>query len=282
MRVAFATSTLVPDGWDDDRAAAALVGAEFRAWDDPDADWSVYDRVVIRSTWDYTAHLDRFLAWCRELGPGRLRNAPELVAFSADKHYLADLSVPTVPTVLVAPGEDLPELDGEIVVKPTVSAGARATGRFRDRTGAGALLAEIHASGRTALVQPYLKSVDDRGETSLVFIGGDFSHALAKRAVLREEGRAPLADGVLAPASAMFEPDLVTAGRADAAQIALATAVHDEVTERFGPPLYARVDLMADGDGRPVLSELELIEPSLYLATSPGAAERFAAAIVRS
>ena len=282
VRVAFATSKLVPGGSEDDRPAGLAVGADLRIWDDPSTDWASYDRVVIRSTWDYTAHLERFLGWCRELGADRLRNAPDLIEFSSNKRYLADLSVPTVPTTVLEPGVPLPTLDGEVVVKPAVSAGARATGRFRDHAGAAALVAEIHASGGDALVQPYLESVDERGETSVVFIGGEISHVLHKRAVLRGEGRAPLAEGELAPAAVMFEPDLVTAGSADTPQLTLARVAHNEIAQRLGRPLYARIDLMNGEDGRPVLSELELIEPNLFLSTSPGASDRFAAAIRRS
>ena len=110
MQVVFATCSEFPDGVQDDRQAAASLGAEFRCWDDPAADWAAYDRVVIRSTWDYTTRLDEFLAWVHRVGPQRLRNDPELVAFNTDKRYLAELSCPTVPTVFVEPGDPLPEL----------------------------------------------------------------------------------------------------------------------------------------------------------------------------
>ncbi|MGB2711454.1 MAG: hypothetical protein WBC33_08040, partial [Conexibacter sp.] len=130
MRVAFATCSALPAGWADDHAAARLLDADFCVWDDPAVDWQAYDRVVLRSVWDYTARLDEFLAWCRAVGRERLRNVPELVAFNADKRYLGELSAPAVPTTAVAPGEPLPALAGEVVVKPSLSAGARDTGRF--------------------------------------------------------------------------------------------------------------------------------------------------------
>jgi len=284
VRVAFATCAALPDGWDDNAPAAALLGAQHVVWDDPGVDWEAFDRVVIRSTWDYTGRLDAFLAWCRMVGRQRLRNVPDLVAFNADKRYLGRLGVETVPTVFVEPGEPVPRLDGELVVKPNISAGARDTGRFGPGAHAAArsLIERIQASGRAALVQPYMPSVDRRGETSLVFLAGELSHILRKRAVLDPDEVAPLAEGMHAPARAMLSEDLVTPAEADHAERALAGRVMNEVSERFGTPLYARVDMVMSPDGRPLLLELEAIEPALYLGLAPGAAERLAAAVLAS
>lgn len=284
MKVAFATCSAMPDGWVDDHPVAALLGAEYQVWNDESVDWHAYDRVVLRSTWDYSWQVDEFLAWCEEVGPERLRNQPELVAFNADKRYLAEIAAPSVPTTFIAPGDPVPHAtNGEIVVKPNFSAGARDTGRFSSLRAALPLIEQIRASGRVALVQPYVPTVDSHGETSLVFFGGELSHALRKRAILRDEGIAPVAeDSELRVAAAMLEPDLVGPGTASAAQQALATAVIAELSARFGTPLYARVDMVDGADGRPRVMELELIEPNLYLGTSPGAAERLAAAVFAS
>jgi hypothetical protein len=284
VKIAFATCADLPDGWPDDHEAARLAGAEYAVWDDPGVDWEAYDRVVLRSVWDYSGRVEEFLGWCAAVGPGRLRNRPDLVAFDADKRYLGGLGVPIPPTTFVGPGDPLPTLEGEVVVKPNVSAGARSTGRFAPATHAEALalIERIRASGRVALVQTYLDEVDRGGETALVFIAGQLSHVLRKRAVLREEGEAPLADGPLQAAAVMLEDDLVVAGEADRAQREFAAEVMAAVTARFDAPLYARVDIAADADGSPVLMELEAIEPNLYLATAPGAAERFARAALDS
>jgi glutathione synthase/RimK-type ligase-like ATP-grasp enzyme len=275
---ALATCAAMPHGTPDDQLVASLLGAEFRVWDDETVDWGAYDRVLLRSVWDYSARGEEFLAWCHAVGPRRLRNPPELVAFNIDKRYLSRLSAPAVPTTFVAPGEDVPAYDGDIVVKPNVSAGARNTGRFGPsaRTAAAALIGRIHASGRVALVQPYLPAVDERGETALVFIGGQLSHVVIKRAVLRGHGEAPVAAGSLGVAAAMLEDGLVRAATADRAEQALANRIHAEISSRFGVPVYARIDLVSGADGTPVLLELEAIEPSLYLATAPGSSERLA------
>jgi hypothetical protein len=272
----------MPDGSADDRTAAELLDADFRVWDDAGVDWEAYDLVVLRSVWDYTRRVDEFLAWCRTVGERRLRNSPALVAFNADKRYLAELTAPSVATTYVAPGDPLPTLADEVVVKPSVSAGARDTGRFGPETHdvALALIERIRASGRVALVQPHLASVGERGETSLVFLAGELSHVLTKHPVLRPDEVAPTAVDGLGPALAMLDDELVVAGAASAGEQTLAHRVLAEVSARFGGvPLYARVDLAGGPDGEPLLLELETIEPALYLARSPGAAERFAAAI---
>lgn len=284
MRIAFATCPDLPDGWADDQEAARLAGAEFVVWDDPGVDWEAYDRVVLRSVWDYSGRVEEFLGWCAAVGAARLRNPPDLVAFDADKRYLGELGVRIAPTTFVGPGDPLPTLEGEVVVKPNVSAGARSTGRFAPPTHpeALALIERIRASGRIAIVQSYLEDVDRSGETALVFIAGELSHVLHKKPVLRGEGEAPLSDGPLQAAAVMLDDDLVLPGQADREQRDFADEVMAAVTARFGTPLYARVDVAAGADGRPLLMELEAIEPNLYLGTSPGAAERLARAVLAS
>jgi len=286
MNVAFATCADLPEGFEDDHAAARLLGATYEIWNDPDVDWGRYDRVIVRSTWDYTLRAGEFVGWAARVGPERLRNQPALLEWNSDKTYLADLAgagIPTVPTTFVLTGDSSPVLAGEVVVKPTVSAGGRDTGRFGPdhHDDARALLDGILASGRTAMVQPYLGAVDTLGETAVVVLGGTVSHVLHKKAVLRPDEVAPVdpSRGDFAPAEVMFDDDLVTAGHADAAQLALADEVAFELQRRFGPSLYLRVDLVPGDDGDPVVMEIEAVEPCLYLDTTPGAAERFAAAV---
>src|SRR5689334_5820920 len=196
-KVAFATCAQLPEGWEDDHEPARLTKAEFAVWDDPAVDWEAYDRVVLRSVWDYSQRPADFVAWCRAVGPQRLRNVPELVAFAVDKRYLGELRVPTVATRFVAPGEPA-TLHGEVVVKPSISGGAGSTGRFGPgaHAAATALIERIHATGRTAMVQPFLADVDARGEVALVHFGGVLSHTLVKRGFLAPDEVAPLAGDV--------------------------------------------------------------------------------------
>jgi glutathione synthase/RimK-type ligase-like ATP-grasp enzyme len=276
MKIAFATSREFADGHHDDLESARLAGADFRVWNDATVDWQRYDRVVIRSTWDYTIQLDAYLGWCRAVGPERLRNRPDLVQFSSDKRYLDQLRAPTVPTTFLAEGDPLPELSGEVVVKPTVSAGARDAGRFSPARydEATALIDAIRDSGRTAMIQPYLARVDELGETTIVYIGGEPSHAVRKQPLLRADAPTKRTANPAAP-----QRPVITATEPTEAERRLADAVHTEIAERFSAPLYARIDLIPDQHGEPVVSELELIEPHLYLAHSPPAARRLADAV---
>ena len=289
MRVAIATfAAMPPEFTDDERVADALadLGGEVAhvPWDDPGADWSAYDAVVIRSTWDYAFRRDEFVAWAESVG-ARLHNSPEVVRWNSDKRYLGGLAaagIPVVETSFVGPGDPPPELAGEVVVKPSVSGGARDTGRFSEDRHSEALdlIERIHSSGKTAMVQPYLASVDAVGETAIVCLDGEPSHVLRKRAVLRPDEVAPLRDDALRAAEVMYDPELVLAGEASDAEFELARQVIAHVVERFEyVPLYARVDMVAAPDGSPVLMELEAIEPNLYLDQAPGGAARVAAAI---
>ena len=291
MRIAIATSSAMPGGVDDADVASALLAqgaaaADSIAWDDAEGDWRAYDRVLVRSVWDYTRRREAFLAWADSVGPGRLRNEPALLRWNSDKRYLADLAdagVPVVETSYVGPGDPDPPLAGEVVVKPTVSAGARDTGRFRPASHreALALVDRLRRSGRTAMVQPYLAAVDERGETAVVTFGGAVSHVLRKRPVLAPDREAPLSDDALGAALAMYEPDLVGPGEASPDELAVTMGVLAELERRFGSaPTVARVDLLAGDDGAPVLLELEAIEPALYLEHAPGAAGRLARAVL--
>jgi glutathione synthase/RimK-type ligase-like ATP-grasp enzyme len=274
-----------PDGDADDAGLREAIGGDssFAIWDDPAVDWASFDLVVVRSTWDYQERRDQFLAWARAVGD-RLVNAPAVLEWNTDKRYLrelADAGLPVVPTALVEPGEAFAAPDGEYVVKPTVSAGSRDTARFGTGTGgdadagrAAALVDAIHASGRTAMVQPYVASVDARGETALLFFDGAFSHAIHK---------GPLLARGAAPTSEVFAAETIAAREASAAERAVAERVVAHIGQRFagGPPAYARVDVVQGADGAPLLLELELTEPSLFFAGDAGRLSRFAAAIRR-
>ena len=253
-------------------------------WDSPEVDWDRFDLVMVRSAWDYTYKRDAFLDWADALGE-RIQNRPEVLRWNSDKRYVADLAasgLPVVPTEFVGPGDPLPELDGEVVVKPTISAGARDTGRFSPGAHAEALalVARLRDEGRTAMVQPYLPAVEAHGETAIVFFRDELSHVLRKGTVLGPDEEAPIREDGLAAAEVMWDPDLVVASEADDAERELGRQVVAHLAERFGAaPLYARVDMLPGPDGAPVVLELEAVEPCLYLATSPGAVDRLAAAV---
>jgi hypothetical protein len=241
------------------------VAAEEVAWD-ADVDWAVFDLVVVRSTWDYVERLEEFLAWAESVP--RLANPASVLRWNTDKHYLAEFAaagVPVVPTTYVTGDFEPPA--GDYVVKPTVSAGALDTARYgaSDSVAARRHVDRLLAAGREVMVQPYLASVETVQETSLLFLGGSYSHGARKGRVLSDTG-------ALSPTEWDLGPRVPSA-----AEHALAELVLAEVSD---PLLYARVDLLAGPDG-PVLLELELTEPFLFLDMSAGAADRLAAAIAR-
>ena len=242
-------------------------------WDDPAVRWETYDLAVVRSCWDYAWRREDFLTWASSVP--RLRNPVEVLRWNTDKAYLRDLEragLPVVPTAWdPRTAGELP--DGpEWVVKPSVSAGSRDTARWASPAAALDHARQLLAGGRTAMVQPYLDSVDTDGETALLFLGGSFSHAVRKGPLL-ERGEGVRQDR---DSGADLRATVPTAE-----QRAVAQAVLDAVPTLVpgAPPvLYARVDLVTDASGSPVLLELELAEPSLFLPQAPEAP----AALVRA
>ncbi|MFI9391845.1 RimK family alpha-L-glutamate ligase [Streptomyces bauhiniae] len=259
---------------------AAGADAEARFWDDPDADWAGYDLVLIRSTWDYTWRPAEFRTWVDRVDTlTRLLNPADVVRWNVDKRYLGELAgagVPTVPTRYLPPGAapDLPT-GHEYVVKPASGAGARYAARYtpEERSVAIRQLAHMHAEGLTAMVQPYLRGVDQHGERALHFFGGRLLHASRKGAVL-VPGTPFDADKTAHPRLEKWQP---TAAELDVAERALVAVPGG--AERL---LYGRVDLIDGEDGRPCVLELELIEPHLFLDLHPESRPRVAQLIIEA
>ncbi len=275
--IALVTCAELPTGHLEDELAERL-GANWAVWNDPGVDWSAFALVVVRSTWDYQYDREGFLTWARAVP--RLVNPPSVLEWNTDKRYLAAVAgagLPVVDTTFLVPGDALPAaLPEELVLKPTISAGSRDTGRFRpaaDLDAARELLAAIHASGRTAMLQPFVASVDSCGESALFYAGGAYSHAVSKAAILRP-GEIALLDTAGDPPIVPLDPTR--------AERELADRTVAWLQERFGPLAYARIDLLAGPDGAPVILELELTEPCLYLPYAKGAAQRFAATFRRA
>lgn len=275
-RVALATCADLPELDADDRPllaalAARGVAAAPAVWDDPTVDWGAFDLVVLRSTWDYAERRREFLAWAASL-PSLLNPWP-VVSWNTDKRrYLADLArrgVPVVPTRFLEPGAAVVLPPAPFVVKPSVSAGGRSSARFGagEEEAARALVRRLHGQGRTAMVQPYLEAADGPGETALVFLAGRYSHALARRV--------PLPAGAMG--AGLYLEEELAERQPDEAELAVAQAAlaAAPLGHRL---LYARVDLLRR-HGRPVVVELELTEPSLYLSFGAGAVDRLADAI---
>jgi glutathione synthase/RimK-type ligase-like ATP-grasp enzyme len=282
MRVALVTCRKVPDLTDDDRLlvpalAARGAAAEALAWDDPAVAWHRFDRLVLRSVWDYHLRPEAFRDWLTARGEdgAALWNPAALVRWNAHKSYLRALAargIATLDTEWLARGSSRSlgaTMDArrwrDVVVKPAVSASAYRTFRV-PREEAEARQAELDtilAEG-DALVQPFAPEIVADGEWSLLFFGGAFSHAVRKR-----------------PAPADFRVQEELGGRADTEEpgASVISRAHAALAAAPGRTAYARVDGIVRDDVF-VLMELELIEPVLYLARHPLASERLAAAIL--
>jgi hypothetical protein len=278
LDVALATCAVLPEPDPDeapllDALARAGVRARTLAWDDPRAPFEDARLVLLRSTWNYHANVEPFLAWAGRQG-GRLVNPLPVVRWNVHKSYLLALEragIPAVPTLHVARGSQgsLAALLGsrglaDAVVKPAVSAASHRTRRVHAaRLGADdeAFYADL-VRDRDVLVQPYVPSVDGYGERAVVWIDGAVTHAVRKSPRLAGEDEHVSAAVPVA---------------ADEAEVAGAAVAFAGACAGGGPLLYARVDLVRDEAGRPMIMELELIEPSLFLVQGPEALERLVA-----
>ncbi len=295
-RLALATCAELPDLDPDDQLLRdALVergiAVDVAVWDDPTVDWASYPHVVIRSTWDYTERQAQFVDWTRRVEQtSTLLNPADVIAWNTDKTYLRDLEergLPIVPTIWLDPERNmssrainsrLPAF-GEFVIKPTISAGSRDTGRYDASATQQRMLAITHAKnlmavGRKVMLERYLRAVDTAGETGLVYLDGVFSHAVRKSALLS----GPFREGDLE--GALYRGEVIAPREPSTAERELGDRVLAVLGEVFveldRPLLYARVDVIPDDEGSPVILEVELTEPSLFLSHAPGSVERAA------
>lgn len=268
MKLRVATCKTLPEvDADEAPLAAALAAAGFDAqllaWDDPLVDWDLPVPTILRSTWNYALDVTGFLQWIdRVAAAAPLWNPPDVVRGNVHKRYLVELAargVAVVPTTVVERGQTIPLPSEKLVIKPEVGAGSLGARVFE--SGDPAALGHLAALTQrgAALVQPYLASVEGYGERSLVWIDGELSHAIRKTPRFagddeRVDGPFPIADDERALAEAALSP----------------------LADRI---LYGRVDMARDAANRPVVMELELVEPSLFFVRKPGAADRFVAAL---
>jgi hypothetical protein len=238
--------------------------------------WASFDAVVIRNTWDYIFDRAAFLAWAEAVAAQTaLANSVEVLRWNTDKRYLRDLEaagVRIVPTAWVEEGDALPNVEWEdFVVKPSVSCGARLSARYRRGEDVAGHVERIHQIGAVAMIQPYVVPIDGVHETGVYVFGGEVSHAIRKEPLL-EAIRVPH-DDLSGGANQVVGPTGVAPALAAHALDVLASAP---------PVLYARVDTVVDVNGEPILMELEVTEPFLFLEHAPDAAAlSFAQAVVR-
>ncbi len=244
------------------------------SWRVREADWSRFDAVIIRTTWDYHKFPAEFLATMEEIdrSPARLENSLELLRWNMDKRYLRDLESDGVCVVPTAWGGGLRAGDiraafddfqtEEIVVKPVIGAAADDTFRVSSNAKSAAQAqVETVFDGRDYMIQPFMRQIVEEGEFSLFFFGGAYSHAILKTPKPDDFRSQEEHGGVIRP----VEPEqaLLRQGR--------------KALEYVEPlPLYARVDLVRTGRDGFAVMELELIEPALYFRMDPDSPRRFA------
>ncbi|HZP38087.1 MAG TPA: hypothetical protein VFE48_16510 [Methylomirabilota bacterium] len=281
-RVCFVTCRAWPEISASDRLVAdALaprgVHVEGRAWNEPGAEFTGFDAVVLRSNWDYHLEPDAFLAWLDgiERAGVRLFNPPALVRWNVSKRYLLALAAAGVPivatTVLDRPTRETIEAalarhGAPAVLKPAIAASAHGTRLVTAATlddtmrtlAAGVLVPPV-------LVQPFVREVQSRGEWALVFIDGELTHAVLKR-----------------PGPGEFRVQGHLGGRAEAATAppGVVAAARAALSALPAPPLYARIDAVEAAAG-PLVMEAEVNEPGLFFTHAPAAAARFAEALLR-
>ncbi|WP_242922761.1 ATP-grasp domain-containing protein [Pontibacter liquoris] len=244
----------------------------YQIWDDPTVDWRRFDAIIMKSPWDYFDKINAFNAWLDELEKldVPVLNPLQTIRWNTDKSYFKDLAaqrVEVVPTLWLNQGdafqaeEVFAQLGVEkIIVKPRVSGGAKNTLALTlEQAVASTSAINALLQQEPFMAQPFIPEVAQQGEWSFLFFGGKYSHTVLKTARPGDFRVQHFFGGTIhtpTPPAAL-----------------LATA--QTIVEKFAADcLYARVDGVAI-DGRFVLMELELIEPFLFMATSPGAMARY-------
>ncbi len=270
----FVTYSDLPELDPDDRLALNVLIAQgfkctYADWRNIEFDWLNAGKCVLRSTWDYHLHYSQFLAFCKSLG-NRLVNNFSLVEWNSDKTYMLELEqkkIAIVPSIMALKGEPLEELPPcewqTVIVKPTIGLATYGVKKFslpRQIDEYRVHMREL-CQKHAVLIQKFMPEVMEYGERSLMYFNGEYSHAVRK---------SPFQ--ALAHAGGAGEE----AAKASNEEVAFG---HKVLNTLETTPVYARVDIVPGDNGKPLLMELELVEPSLFLGFESGAAERFAEAL---
>ena len=247
------------------------IKADVLVWNNPTVLWQQYDCLIFRSIWDYFEYPAEFNLWLDHIEKLGIKtfNSIGVVRQNQHKFYLQSLQnqgIAIVPTVFIAQNslKDFTILQKnnwqKAVIKPAVSAGSYLTKLFTISE-ADTVLAEYQAINqeRDLLLQPFMPEIQIQGELSLLFFGGEFSHAVIKKPIKND-----------------FRVQSQFGGQYQAyrpSDALIKTAQH--IIETFAPNLlYARVDGLLQNE-QFLLMELELIEPDLYFEHAPHAKRRY-------
>ena len=245
-------------------------------WDNPSYEWHQTKSVLFRTVWDYFERFDEFWEWLEQVKTKtRLINSYELIKWNIDKHYLKDLSswgIETVPTYFADKGCNMKLHEiakrnqwKDLVIKPAISASAFKTYKIlANEIQANEKLFNSLVQERNMLVQPYFETITQLGEASLMVFDGKFTHAILKKA---QPGDFRVQDDFGGTVHNYIPTK---------AEINFAEKVFETCKTK---PVYGRVDIVWDNDKNFYLSELEIIEPELWIRNYPKCAERIAEAV---
>jgi hypothetical protein len=282
MKLAIITCQKLPQGVKEDlslyEALSKLnIDSELCIWNE-EKNWSQYDACLLRSVWDYHDHLNEFNGWLTQTNlQTKIFNSIETIKWNQNKYYLKDLQefgITVAPTLWLNAKHSFDiesychkNTTETFFLKPVVGADSSGTLRFANDSD-GITEAKNHLARWLPqidmMLQPYLKSVETHGETSTIYINGQFTHAVRKIPV----------NGDYRVQDTYGAQDVIH--QPNAAELSLSKAALDFIKDQFGTPLYARFDFLQDTHGNVYLNEAELIEPSLFFHHCPKAAQQLA------
>jgi glutathione synthase/RimK-type ligase-like ATP-grasp enzyme len=281
-RVAFITWRGLPEGAESERLllphlAAANVEAQFVDWRS-DRDYTKFDLVVLRSCWNYHLHDAEFTAWLqRTASVAPILNDLETVLWNKNKFYLRELQeqgIEIAPTIFASAGQAIGTKERaqieswkKVVIKPVVSASAHNTYLVDSSAFPATDELRLMMRGEAFLVQQFIPEIQTQGEISFTYIDGYYSHAVRKK-----------------PAEGDFRVQQEHGGSAEAIKPSASLLEQVDAIAKAVPQvkrsLYCRIDIV-ERAGEPILMELELVEPEIYLTLAEGSEKRLAEAIVQ-
>ncbi len=245
-------------------------------WDNPSYEWQQTKSVLFRTVWDYFERFDEFWEWLEQVKTKtRLINSYELIKWNIDKHYLKDLKnndIQVVPTYFADREnnislQEIANLNDwkHIVIKPAISASAFNTYKItNDEIEQKEQLFHELLQTHDMLVQPFFPTISELGEASLMVFGGKFTHAILKKAKAGDFRVQDDFGGTVHDYNPTQE------------EIKFAEKVFQSCTSL---PIYGRVDIVWDSNKHIYLSELEIIEPELWIRNRPESANKIAEAV---
>ncbi|RZV20019.1 hypothetical protein EOJ41_09955 [Vibrio alginolyticus] len=264
------------------------VQADVVFWDESNPDWSMYDAVVLRSPWTYIDKIQPFIEFCQNIEKNSvLLNPVSVIEWNSNKKYLKQLEaqgIPIVPTEIIYSANEIHHaLDRiqkcdwdvkEIVIKPTIGAYSFGVVRFsvKDIDKIRKHVTYLLELDKGVIIQPYLHTIEEHGETNMIYFNNSYSHAIKKEALLSQHGETKTPD-----------MEYRKIKEASDEEKALAIRILNLVQSSLGlnePLLYARLDFIEDKNGQPLLLELEITEPSLSLPLTPKCTDMFVQSII--